>query len=191
MHDILDELRSKGVRAETIIRIAKAFEAEEALATLRERHRQRQRKYDVSRRHLTSSDVSRKSTNEINDALVSSDVSNVSPKNSLPPSHTLPLRKILSSEAKASSESGLPETFQAPTQAELERDLFRRGKQICGQSAGGLISELLKARQHDVALARSVIELAATKHNPREFVAATIKANGRSKKPFDWTDCLG
>ncbi len=68
----------------------------------------------------------------------------------------------------------------APTQADLERELFRRGKQVCGKASGGLIASLLKSRQHDVALARSVVELAATKHDPREFVAAATrsKTNG-------------
>ena len=61
------------------------------------------------------------------------------------------------------------------TRAELERELFRRGRQVCGKSSGGLIASLLKSRQQDVALARSVIELAATKADPREYVAAAVK----------------
>jgi hypothetical protein len=65
-----------------------------------------------------------------------------------------------------------------PSQAELERELFRRGRQVCGKSSGGLIASLLKSRAHDVALARSVVELAATKHDPRQFVAAAISNNG-------------
>lgn len=78
-------------------------------------------------------------------------------------------------EAKASGDAG-------PTQAALERELFSRGRQICGKASGGLISSLLKSKQYDVALARSVIELAATKHDPREFVAAATRteANGRN-----------
>lgn len=66
----------------------------------------------------------------------------------------------------------------APTQAELERELFRRGKQVCGKASGGLVQSLLKAKQFDVALARSVIEMAATKADPREFVAAATRVNG-------------
>jgi hypothetical protein len=62
-----------------------------------------------------------------------------------------------------------------PTQAELERELFRRGRQVCGKKAGGLIASLLKAKQHDVALARAVVETAATKHDPRKYVAAATR----------------
>lgn len=62
-----------------------------------------------------------------------------------------------------------------PTQAELEKELFRRGRQVCGKASGGLIASLLKAKQHDVALARAVIETAATKHDPREYVAASTR----------------
>ena len=76
---------------------------------------------------------------------------------------------------------------QPPTQAELERDLFKRGKQVLGKSAGGMIATLLKSREYDVALARSVIELAATKSDAREFIAAAIRAKGngygRSERP--------
>lgn len=68
-----------------------------------------------------------------------------------------------------------------PTQAELERELFRRGKQVCGKSSGGLLASLLKSKQHDVALARAIIETAATKHDPREYVAAAIRSNGHGQ----------
>jgi hypothetical protein len=33
----------------------------------------------------------------------------------------------------------------------------------------------LKAKQYDVALARAVVETAATKHDPREYVAAATR----------------
>jgi hypothetical protein len=64
---------------------------------------------------------------------------------------------------------------KGPTRAELERELFRRGRQVCGKAAGGLIASLLKAKQNDVALARAVVEAAATKHDPREYVAAATR----------------
>ena len=69
------------------------------------------------------------------------------------------------------------------TRAELERDLFKRGRQVCGKNAGGLINALLKAKQFDVALARSVIEMAATKDDPREFVAAAVRNPANGKYP--------
>ncbi len=71
-------------------------------------------------------------------------------------------------EARASGGEG-------PTRAELERELFRRGKQILGKNAGGMITALLKAKQFDVALARSVVEAAATKQDAREYVAGAIR----------------
>lgn len=58
--------------------------------------------------------------------------------------------------------------------ADLEKDLFARGKQVAGQGAGGLIAKLLKAKGGNVALARAAIELAATKQNPREYLGAVI-----------------
>ncbi len=66
--------------------------------------------------------------------------------------------------------------------AEQERQLFMRGRQLCGASAGGMIANLLRSRGGDVALARAVIELAATKHSPREYIAAATKGapNGRA-----------
>jgi hypothetical protein len=80
------------------------------------------------------------------------------------PSQTLP-------EASKDPEA----SASGPTQAELERELFRRGRQVCGKASGGLIASLLKAKQHDVALARSVVETAATKQDPREYVAASTR----------------
>lgn len=77
-----------------------------------------------------------------------------------------------------------------PTQADLEKELFRRGRQVCGKNSGGLISSLLKAKQHDVALARAVIETAATKHDPREYVGGAIrnKANGQRTLKDDFAE---
>jgi hypothetical protein len=56
-----------------------------------------------------------------------------------------------------------------------EPDLFRRGKELLGQSAGGLIKNLLKAKKGNVALARSAIEVASTKQDPREYLGAIIR----------------
>lgn len=55
-----------------------------------------------------------------------------------------------------------------PTAAEQERELFRRGKGVLGQNAGGLIKKLLKAKTGSVELARAAVETAATKQDPRE-----------------------
>lgn len=80
-------------------------------------------------------------------------------------------------------ENKIPEpSGSGATQAELERDLFRRGRQVCGKSSGGLINTLLKAKEFDVSLARSVLELAATKDDPRKFVAAATRSKGNGAR---------
>lgn len=73
-----------------------------------------------------------------------------------------------SSEANASADP-----------SEDERQLFARGKQVLGPSAGGLIAQLLSAKGKNAALARAAIEQASTKENPREFIAAIINDKPR------------
>lgn len=84
-------------------------------------------------------------------------------------------------EGKKDSEANA--SAVAPTHAELERQLFQRGKAVLGKNAGGMITALLKSREFDVALARSVIETAATKQDPREYLAGAIKGgpDGRTR----------
>lgn len=55
-----------------------------------------------------------------------------------------------------------------------EADLYRRGKQVLGKNAGGLISDLRKSKGGSIPLARSAIEQAATKENPREYIGRVI-----------------
>lgn len=61
------------------------------------------------------------------------------------------------------------------SKAELERQLFRRGKQVLGPDTGGLIKKLLHAKQGVVAHAQAAIEMASTKESPREYVGAIIR----------------
>jgi hypothetical protein len=56
-----------------------------------------------------------------------------------------------------------------------EADLFHRGKVILGDSAGGLINNLIKAKAGNIALARAAIETASTKQDPREYIAGCIR----------------
>lgn len=56
-----------------------------------------------------------------------------------------------------------------------EADLFRRGKEILGKNGGGIIKNLLKAKQNNVPLARAAIEQASTKDDPREYIGAIIR----------------
>jgi hypothetical protein len=60
-------------------------------------------------------------------------------------------------------------------QPDPERELFRRGKEILGKDAGGLIAKLLKAKDGKIALARAAIEMASTKSDPREYIGAIIR----------------
>jgi uncharacterized protein YdaU (DUF1376 family) len=63
----------------------------------------------------------------------------------------------------------------APAVRSEEADLFRRGKAILGDSAGGLIKNLITAKAGSIALARAALETASTKQDPREYVAACIR----------------
>jgi hypothetical protein len=65
-----------------------------------------------------------------------------------------------------------------------EADLFRRGREVLGKQAGGLISKLLAAKQKNIALARSAIEQASTKSDPREYIGAVIR--GKPQGDFQW-----
>lgn len=71
--------------------------------------------------------------------------------------------------------------------ADPEKDLFARGKQVLGKQAGGLISQLLTAKQKNVAHARAAIETASTKSDPREYIGAVIRGPKAGNEP-NWLD---
>lgn len=73
----------------------------------------------------------------------------------------------------------------APAAPEVE--LFNRGKEVLGKGAGGLIAQLLAAKQKNVALARAAIEQASTKSNPREYIGAVIRGPKSAAEP-NWLD---
>jgi uncharacterized protein YdaU (DUF1376 family) len=58
-----------------------------------------------------------------------------------------------------------------------EAELFRRGRDILGKDAGGIIKKLLAAKDSSVPLARAALETASTKAVPREYVAAIIHSH--------------
>lgn len=62
-----------------------------------------------------------------------------------------------------------------------EADLFRRGREVLGQSAGGLVKNLLKAKSGNPALARAALEYASTRNDAREYIGGII----RGKDPPD------
>jgi hypothetical protein len=102
-------------------------------------------------------------------------------------------RRLSDDTSEASSDAtsslNLPFTFNqskkdaADAAPDPEADLFRRGKQVLGQSAGGVIKQLLAAKDGKVNLARAAIETAAGKENPREYIGAIIR--GREPAPGD------
>lgn len=56
-----------------------------------------------------------------------------------------------------------------------ETEVFRRGKEILGANSGGLITKLIKAKNGSIPHARAAIEIASTKHDPREYIGAIIR----------------
>lgn len=56
-----------------------------------------------------------------------------------------------------------------------EKELYARAEKVLGKGCGGLVTNLLKAKDGQVPLARAAIETASTKHNPREYIGAIIR----------------
>jgi hypothetical protein len=69
-----------------------------------------------------------------------------------------------------------------PNHSDPETELFRRGREVLGKSAGGVISQLLKAKGKP-ELARAAVEVAATKENPREYIGAIIRGKAEEDQP--------
>lgn len=59
-----------------------------------------------------------------------------------------------------------------------ETEVFRRGKQVLGPTAGGMIKNLIKAKQGSIPHARAAIEIASTKENPREYIGGILSGTG-------------
>ena len=66
-----------------------------------------------------------------------------------------------------------PKKHEPPTTAET--DLFRRGRELLGPTGGGLVKKLLTAKQGSIPLARAALEVAATKHDAREYIGACLR----------------
>lgn len=69
-----------------------------------------------------------------------------------------------------------------------EKELFRRGREVLGKSAGGMISKLLAAKQKSIPLARAAIEQASTKSDPREYIGGIIRGK---QDGFQWNGIEG
>lgn len=68
------------------------------------------------------------------------------------------------------------------TRLEKEKAYFARGREVLGKNAGGLLTNLLKARQQDLDEAMKVLETAALAFDPREYVAGCCKYVPRHKE---------
>ena len=68
-----------------------------------------------------------------------------------------------------------------------EIELFRRGREVLGKQAGGLIAKLLASKNKNIALARAAIEQASTKSDPREYIGAVIRGRPQDDQP-QWLD---
>lgn len=70
-----------------------------------------------------------------------------------------------------------------------ERDYFRRGKDLLGENAGGLLVKLRQVKGGSIAMARAALEEASEAEDPREYIGAVIRGKGRapmSKRQHYW-----
>lgn len=87
-------------------------------------------------------------------------------------------------DAPSGATGGLtPAEADAPP-SDPDARLFWRGKQVLGKNAGGLIAELKRSQGGSIAKTQSVIELASTKQDAREYVGKVITAK-MTEKPYD------
>jgi hypothetical protein len=71
-----------------------------------------------------------------------------------------------------------------------DADLFRRGREVLGKEAGGLVAKVKRAKNGSVPLTRAAIETAATKDNPREYLGRIVSgaaADADPNSPAAWS----
>ena len=107
-------------------------------------------------------------------------------------------KKIITQEQIQIQDSLFPDGNRAPEPAresaamkdpplDPEADYYRRGKEVLGPSAGGMLTQLLKAKGGNVALARAAIEQASTRGDAKQYVGAMVRgvngggANGANR----------
>jgi uncharacterized protein YdaU (DUF1376 family) len=84
----------------------------------------------------------------------------------------------------------------APDPSAPDRDLFKRGKEVLGSEAGGLVTRLKNIRGGNVALVRADIERASQAADAREYVGGILNSHGKPRKGFNndarsnWLDAL-
>lgn len=94
------------------------------------------------------------------------------------------LKKKEEKDAAPLRDAAMPSQDDPPEQpagaiSTPEADLYRRGKEVLGPTAGGMVKRLLRAQGDSIALARAAIETASEKGDSREYIAAIIgRTNG-------------
>lgn len=109
----------------------------------------------------------------------SSDPSNDASKDTCLMTHARGLSQPQSQEAETEKKKDAADA--APIDSE-EVAFYRRGKQVLGQSSGGLLKKLVLAKGGSVPLARAAVEQASTKEDPREYIGAIV--NGKPELIF-------
>lgn len=82
-------------------------------------------------------------------------------------------------EPEKSREEEIRDAALLPSSSQ-ETEYFRRVKDICGPSAGGLAARLLKSKNGSIADARIAVEQASKRENPREYIGAIIHGKERA-----------
>jgi hypothetical protein len=70
-----------------------------------------------------------------------------------------------------------------PTYEEQEKALYAFAKTVCGNRAGGLVTDLLKQHGRDIAAVHTIFERAQRASDPKAFVAGTIRKQGNGARP--------
>ncbi len=69
-----------------------------------------------------------------------------------------------------------------------QAELYRRGKEVLGKTAGGFVRKVLTAKGENVALARAAIEMASQAGDPREYLGAVIAGRDRDSAQLSARD---
>jgi hypothetical protein len=81
------------------------------------------------------------------------------------------------------------EAKESVTDVSHETQVYRRGKEILGDNTAALIKKLVNATNGDWAEALTIIEMAAKKENPREYIGgAIVKRKPTSKMDEGYGD---
>lgn len=74
---------------------------------------------------------------------------------------------------------------EPPPAASGDVELYRRGREILGEEAGGMVKKLLTAKDGSIPLARAALELASTKSKPREYLGGVLRGAVKEQDTFN------